>query len=93
MAMLEAMGWGLPVLSTPVGGIPEVLISNQNGILVNPGNIQELTEAMQLLLENEDLRINFGQSARKQVEPLNIEDYRSRLGNIYRSIYKGSLTL
>ena len=89
MAILEAMGWGLPVLSTPVGGIPEVLISHQNGILVNPGNVQELTEAMEILLENEDLRISFGKAARQKVEPLNIEGYRARLRNIYRNLHKG----
>ena len=89
MAILEAMSWGLPVISTPVGGIPEVIISNQHGILVEPGNIPKLTEAMQILLDNEDLRINLGKSARKQVEPLDIQDYRSRLACIYRNIYQG----
>ena len=89
MAILEAMSWGLPVISTHVGGIPEVVISNQHGILVEPGDIPKLTEAMQTLLDNEDLRINLGKSARKQVEPLDIQDYRARLACIYRNIYQG----
>lgn len=89
MAILEAMSWGLPVISTPVGGIPELVISNQHGILVKPGNIPKLTDAMQILLNNEDLRINLGKSARKQVEPLNVQDYRIRLACIYRNIYQG----
>lgn len=89
MAILEAMSWGLPVISTPVGGIPEVVISNQHGILVEPGNIPKLTEALQVLLDNEDLRIDLGKSARRQVEPLDIQDYRARLAYIYRNIYQG----
>ena len=88
MAILEAMSWGLPVISTPVGGIPEVVISNQHGILVEPGNIPKLTEAIQILLDNEDLRINLGKSARKQVEPLDIQYYRSRLACVYREMYQ-----
>ncbi|MGH8001042.1 MAG: glycosyltransferase family 4 protein, partial [Brasilonema sp.] len=47
MALLEAMAWGLPVIATDVGGIPEVVISNKNGLLVTPGNIQQISEAIQ----------------------------------------------
>jgi len=40
MALLEAMSWGLPAIATPVGGIPEVILPSQNGLLVEPGNIK-----------------------------------------------------
>ncbi len=83
MALLEAMGWGLPAIVTPVGGIPELIIANQNGLLVNPGNIQELSESMQLLIENENLRIEIGGQARKTVAPLDVKIYCDRLNDIY----------
>ncbi|HEY9630758.1 MAG TPA: glycosyltransferase family 4 protein [Coleofasciculaceae cyanobacterium] len=86
MAMLEAMSWGLPVISTPVGGIPEVVIPHENGLLVNPGNSQELVDAMQILIEDEDLRLNLGRAARDQVTPLDVEAYCSRLASVYREI-------
>ena len=88
MAILEAMGWSLPVISTPVGGIPELVISNQNGLLVTPGNIQELSEAMELLIVNETLRLYLGSVARKNVEVFDIKNYSIRLTDIYHSLSK-----
>ncbi|WP_373526386.1 glycosyltransferase family 4 protein [Nostoc sp.] len=86
LAILEAMGWSLPVIATPVGGIPELVISNQNGLLVTPGNIQQLSEAMELLIENETLRLYLGSTARKNVEPLDIRNCSVRLADIYHSL-------
>lgn len=86
LAILEAMGWGLPIIATPVGGIPELVISNQNGLLVTPGNVQQLSSAMELLIENENLRLSLGSTARKDVEPLDIRNYSIRLAEIYHSL-------
>ncbi|WP_310422607.1 glycosyltransferase family 4 protein [Chamaesiphon sp. VAR_48_metabat_135_sub] len=84
MALLEAMSWGLPVITTPVGGIPELVISDKNGLLVNPGEIQQLTKAMQSLIENETLRLSLGNAAREAVSPFDISKYSARLGAIFR---------
>ncbi|MBW4670965.1 MAG: glycosyltransferase family 4 protein [Cyanomargarita calcarea GSE-NOS-MK-12-04C] len=86
MALLEAMGWGLPAIVTPVGGIPELIIANKNGLLVTPGNIQQLSESMQLLIENENLRIEIGKQARKTVAPFDVKIYCDRLNDIYTQI-------
>ncbi|WP_323194586.1 glycosyltransferase family 4 protein [Nodularia harveyana] len=86
MAILEAMGWGLPIIATPVGGIPELVIDKQNGLLVTPGNIQELSAAMVLLIENEQLRLELGNVARKNVEPYDINNYCDCLVDIYNSL-------
>jgi glycosyltransferase involved in cell wall biosynthesis len=42
MALLEAMSWRLPVIATPVGGIPQVIEHEVNGLLVAPGDIEGL---------------------------------------------------
>ncbi|NEU78908.1 glycosyltransferase family 4 protein [Nostoc sp. UIC 10630] len=86
LAILEAMGWSLPVIATPVGGISELVISNQNGLLVTPGNIKQLSSAMELLIENENLRLSLGSNARKNVEPLDIKNCSIRLADIYNSL-------
>ena len=91
MAMLEAMAWGLPVISTPVGGIPEVIVSGKNGYLAEPGDIKALSAAMQALIEDGALRLAMGRSARKRIEPLDLKLYCERLTAIYRSVLEQSL--
>lgn len=86
MALLEAMGWGLPAIVTPVGGIPELITSTENGLLVNPGDVQKLSKAMQGLIENESLRVSLGNAARETVTPFDIKVYCSELRNIYSSV-------
>lgn len=83
MALLEAMSWGLAVVTTPVGGIPEVITHAQNGWLVEPGNVQQLASTMQQLLENESMRVNLGTAARGTVESFTVESYLVTLRTIY----------
>jgi glycosyltransferase involved in cell wall biosynthesis len=83
MSMLESMAWGLPVIVTPVGGIPETIFDRLNGLLVEPGKQPQLTTAMQELIRDENLRISLGSAARKSVEHLNIHNYMTSLSNLY----------
>jgi glycosyltransferase involved in cell wall biosynthesis len=85
MSMLESMAWGLPVIVTPVGGIPEVIFDRLNGLLVEPGKQAQLTSALQELIRDEDLRISLGSAARQSVEHLNIHNYMNSLTNLYTS--------
>ncbi|WP_334771189.1 glycosyltransferase family 4 protein [Nostoc sp.] len=83
MALLEAMSWGLAVITTAVGGIPEIVTQDQNGLLVSPGDIQQLSKAMQSLIGDENLRISLGNNARVRVKHLDINDYLVSLKYIY----------
>ncbi|MEO0840521.1 MAG: glycosyltransferase family 4 protein [Cyanobacteria bacterium J06643_5] len=86
MALLEAMGWGLPVIVTPVGGIPELITSTENGLLINPGDVQKLSEAMHKLITNQSLRLSLGNAARETVAPFDIKAYSFQLYEIYNSV-------
>lgn len=86
MSMLEAMAWQLPVIVTPVGGIPEVIQSGVNGLLVQPGQQAELVEAMCQLILSETLRLRIGQAARNTVSQLDVNCYGDAMLSIYRSI-------
>lgn len=88
LAMLEAMGWGLPVIVTPVGGIPEVVTHAENGLLVEPGNIEQLSDAMKSLIESKDLRLSLGTKARTTIAPLDIKKYWVSFLDVYRSALK-----
>jgi glycosyltransferase involved in cell wall biosynthesis len=86
MSMLESMAWGLPVIVTPVGGIPEVIVHKENGLLVEPGNQEQLVAAMQSLIRDEDLRMSLGMAARHSVTGLDIHSYMKSLVEVYSSV-------
>lgn len=90
MALLEAMSWGLPVITSPVGGIPEIITANKNGLVVTPGDIQQLTAAMQLLIENHNLRETLGQNARSSILGFDVKVYCDNLLDMYHLLAKNS---
>lgn len=64
-AVLEAMAMGKPIIASSVGAIPDML-SEDCGILVRPKNIDEIRNALALLIQNENLRSSLGENARKK---------------------------
>ncbi|MEC4893378.1 MAG: glycosyltransferase family 4 protein [Oscillatoria sp. PMC 1051.18] len=86
MALLEGMSWGLPAITTPVGGIPELVTDKQTGLLVNPGDITGLKGAMQSLIEDRSWRLQLGKAARDCVAPLDVKIYSRSLFDIYYSV-------
>ena len=64
---LEAMASGLPVVTTPIGGLPELISHGQDGFLVTPGDPAELAEKLKVLLQDPELRQSMGQAARRKI--------------------------
>jgi len=84
MALLEAMSWGRPVIATPVGGIPQIVTHEANGLLVSPGDVAALTRAITRLLEDPALAERLGNAARTTIERgFSLDDALVRLGSIY----------
>jgi glycosyltransferase involved in cell wall biosynthesis len=67
ISILEAMSVGLPIVTTPVGGIPDVIRDGEEGFLVAPGSIDQLAHRIIELLSNEDLRYRMGENARRRL--------------------------
>lgn len=86
IAIIEAMASYLPVISTNVGGIPD-MIGPENGILVSPGDIEGLRRAIMTLVSNPKLRRTMGNNNRKKVEEYyNIEIMIDKIYNLYKSL-------
>lgn len=66
--LLQACAAGVPVVATPVGGIPEIVQDRVNGLMVEPGDAEGLARALIQLLEAKDMRIRFGRAGRDLVE-------------------------
>ncbi|MGE7683276.1 glycosyltransferase family 4 protein [Peribacillus simplex] len=87
MAILEAMNYGLPIISTYVGGIPEVINNNDNGYLILPGDTDGLTKALASLLTNEQLRVEMGMKNREIIlNRFDIQALMKDLSSIYQSL-------
>jgi glycosyltransferase involved in cell wall biosynthesis len=67
-AILEAQSTGLPVVSTRVGGIPELIIDNHTGLLVDPGDHEQLADAIMKLLQDSSFAQELGRKARQVIE-------------------------
>lgn len=88
IAILEAMSYKHPTISTPVGGIPEVIKTYENGILVQPGNKNEITEAIKYYIEHpEKIRIH-GEQAYQTVQNFFPQKVLNDLTHIYQSLLK-----
>ncbi|MFN2540976.1 MAG: glycosyltransferase family 4 protein [Chthoniobacterales bacterium] len=68
--IMEAMATGLPVISTAVGGIPEMVIDNETGLLIRPGEPDVLASAIEKLIVDLPLARRLGDNGRKRAEEL-----------------------
>ena len=68
LVVVEAMARGLPVIASNLGGPAEILTHGVDGLLVEPGNEQELAAAIRLLLNDAAKRTHLGRAARDTVE-------------------------
>jgi len=65
---LEAMQWGLPVISSPVGAIPEVVVDGESGYIVDPEDTEAMAQRVLGLVRNPELRMAMGQRGRERFE-------------------------
>lgn len=69
IGILEAMAYGHPIISSPVGGIPAVVKDGINGVLVEPGNEVEIAKAINRFMDNESLIEEYGKNSLEMVRP------------------------
>jgi glycosyltransferase involved in cell wall biosynthesis len=85
--LLEAMSCALPIVATRVGGVPDIVEHNQTGLLVNPDDIDSLTQSILSFCLNASLRWEYGQRARKYVATHHSADaLRESLQQLYTNV-------
>lgn len=89
IAILEAMAYHHPIISTPVGGIPEIITSNEDGLLVTPGNSEEIANAIKYYIDNRDAIKTHGEKGYNVVQAFFPESVFKELTSIYNSLLKG----
>jgi glycosyltransferase involved in cell wall biosynthesis len=68
--IMEAMATGLPVVSTKIGGIPEMVIENETGFLVQPGDAAGLADAIEKVIDDRLLAQRLGQAGYERAQKL-----------------------
>lgn len=82
MTLIEAMGTGLPIIASNVGGIPDMLIGNQDALLVRPDE-DEIVEAMEVLYSDVNLRKKLGLAAKEHSRTFSDKTMASEYIQVY----------
>lgn len=88
LTVIEAMAAGLPVVSTAVGGVPEVIVDGVNGLLAPAGDDEALAQDLLALGADEDLRTRMGEAGRRRAREVFSE---ARMHAGYRECYNEML--
>jgi N-acetyl-alpha-D-glucosaminyl L-malate synthase BshA len=86
LAALEAMACEVPVISSNIGGLPEVNLHGETGFLSDVGNVEEMAKYAIKLLQNEDMLNVFRGNALKQAQRFDIENILPQYEKYYRQI-------
>lgn len=84
----EAMAAGKPVVATNVGGIPEIVVNRKTGLLVEPGNSEQLAQALIQLLSKKELREKMGRKGQRRVQrTFNLVDHVETRLRLYQRLH------
>ena len=87
MSVLEAMASGVPVVASAVGGIPELVLDGETGLLVEPEDSQALAGAIARMLDDGELRRGLGSTGHKRARELfDPERWRREHVDLYHRI-------
>ena len=86
LSLLEAMSYGMPIISTNVGGIPEVVKTGINGILIEPGNLNAIKNSIDYYIKNRSQILVHGEGSLILVKPFLPEVVFESLTEIYQKL-------
>ncbi|MBN8048018.1 glycosyltransferase family 4 protein [Paraclostridium bifermentans] len=87
VSILEAMSYGIPIISTSVGSIEDAVKNEYNGLIIEPGNINALKESIKAIITNKEKWKYFSENNKKLVEEVyNEKIYFKKIEQIYYTI-------
>ncbi len=87
LTILEAAAAGVPVVSTRVGGTPEIITDGENGVLIEPGDVDALAGVLRRFLEDRKPFEEMAKKARRRIkEVFSIEEMTRNYETIYRNV-------
>jgi glycosyltransferase involved in cell wall biosynthesis len=87
LVLLEAMQFGLPVISTFEGGIPEIVEDHITGFLVKQNDVQGLAEKIEILIGDDNLRKKMGEKGRQKfLNEFTLEKFEHRMGEVFNAL-------
>lgn len=87
MAVLDAWAYSLPVITTPVGGIPDVAVDGENMLLFNPGDVDTLARQLERMITDENLRNHISEASHHfATHEFNIDTINKQLDALYSEL-------
>ena len=83
---MEAMAVGRPVIASRIGGLSDIIKDGETGLLVPPGDVQELRMAMQTLLNDKERREQMGIRGKQKVADFQEKSVVTRIEHVYREV-------
>jgi glycosyltransferase involved in cell wall biosynthesis len=89
LSLIEGMSLGKPMIGTEVGGVPELVIQNQTGLLVPVADVEALAVAIEELAGNSELRSSMGLNAEKMMmEKFSASEMTAEIYKLYQEVVK-----
>lgn len=93
MSILETMAYGIPNISTRIASIPEVILHEKNGYLIEPGDLEALAIYIEKLVKDTKLRTAMSQQAYRMIQQrFSIENHMERLEQYYKKVINNEYT-
>ena len=89
MTIIEAMGTGLSIIASRVGGVPDMVTDGESGLLIGP-TAEALAAAIEKLVRNEALRQSLGKKAREEAQRFSLPAMARGYEALYASVTEGA---